>query len=87
MEVWEIIANTCLWQAVGFVVWIVLGGCFHVQVIRNADGIEFVNPLIIYKQTRVNWFGAILLALIYGAMCPVATLIYWLYKLCTVGRK
>lgn len=87
MEAWEIILYACLWQIVGFLVWIVLGACLNIQVIRYSFGIEFVNPLVIYKQTRVNWFGAILLALIYGAMCPVATLIYWLYKLCTVGRK
>ena len=87
MEVWEFICCICLWQVVGFVIWIVLGGCCDVQVIKYSYGIEFVNPLVIYNRTKVNWFGAILLALIYGAMCPVATFIYWLYKLCTVGRK
>ena len=58
MEVWEIILYTCLWQTVGFVMWITLGGCFNVQVIKYSFGIEFVNPLVIYKQTGVNWFGA-----------------------------
>lgn len=87
MEVQEIILLVCLWQIAGFVTWIILGDCYDVQVIKYSFGIEFVNPLVIYKQTRVNWFGAILLALIYGLMCPVATSIYWLYKLCTIGRK
>ena len=87
MEVWEIILGVCIWNLVGFVAWIILGNCFDIQVIKYSFGIEFVNPLIIYKQTRVNWFGAILLAVIYGVMCPVATFVYWLYKLCTVGRK
>lgn len=87
MEVWGIILGVCLWNLVGFMLWIILGACFNVQVIEYSFGIEFVNPLIIYKRTRVNWFGAILLAMIYGVMCPVATFIYWLYKLCTVGRK
>ena len=86
MDFWEITLCVWLWHIVGFVMWLVLGGCFNVQVIKYASGIEFVNPLVIYKQTRVNWFGAILLAMIYGIMCPIATLIYWLYKLCTVGR-
>lgn len=86
MDVWEIILYVCVWSVVGFVMWLVLGGCFNVRVIKCASGIEFVNPLVIYKQTRVNWFGAILLAMIYGIMCPITTLIYWLYKLCTVGR-
>lgn len=87
MEVWEIILYACLWQLVGFVIWIVLGACFDIQVIKYASGIEFVNPLVIYKQTRVNWFGAFFLATLYGVICPIATFIYWLYKLCTVGRK
>lgn len=87
MEVWEIILYACLWQIVGFVVWIVLGVCFDIQVIKYSHGIEFVNPLVIYEQTGVNWFGAFFLAALYGVMCPVATFIYWLYKLCTVGRK
>ena len=87
MEVWGIILDVCLWSLAGFILWIILGSCFNVQVIKYAFGIEFVNPLVIYKQTKVNWFGAILLAIIYGVMCPIATFIYWLYKLCTVGRK
>jgi hypothetical protein len=87
MEVWEIIFGVWLWSLVGFIAWIILGSCFNVRVIEYAFGIEFVNPLVIYKRTKVNWFGAILLAIIYGMMCPIATFVYWLYKLCTVGRK
>jgi hypothetical protein len=87
MGVWEIILYVGLWHTVGFVIWLMLGACFNVQVIGRASGIEFVNPLVIYKQTRVNWFGAIVVATLYGVMCPVVTCIYWLYKLCTVGRR
>ena len=87
MDVWEIILYVFLWHVVGFVTWIMLGGCFHVQVIEYSFGIEFVNPLVIYKETRVNWFGAFFLAAFYGMMCPICTAGYWFYKLCTVGRK
>ena len=87
MNVWEIILYICVWSIVGFVMWLVLGSCFNVQVIRYAFGIEFVNPLVIYKQTKVNWFGAFFLATLYGMMCPICAAGYWLYKLCTVGRK
>ena len=87
MDVCEIILYVCLWHIVGFVIWLVLGGCFNVQVIQYSFGIEFVNPLVIYKQTKVNWFGAFFLATLYGMMCPICTAGYWLYKLCTVGRK
>ena len=87
MNIWEIILYVCVWSIVGFVMWLVLGSCFNVQVIRYSFGIEFVNPLVIYKQTKVNWFGAFFLATLYGMMCPICTAGYWLYKLCTVGRK
>lgn len=53
----------------------------------HSEGLEFVNPKHIYKYNKVNWFGAIVVATIYGAICPIATLIYWFYKLCTIGRK
>ena len=75
--------------------WSVIGGFILVfphcaktrGAIYMADGWEFVNPFHIYKYARVNWFGAIVLALIYSAICPVGAAIYWFYKLCTVGRK
>lgn len=87
MEVWEIIFCIWLWQIMGFTLWIMLGSCFDVQAIKYSFGIEFVNPLVIYKRVGVNWFGAFFLAALYGMMCPICTAVYWLYKLCTVGRK
>lgn len=87
MEFWQIFLYICLWHVVGFVTWLVLGGCFNIQAFKYSSGIEFVNPLVIYKRTRVNWFGAFFLATLYGMMCPTCTAGYWLYKLCTVGRK
>ena len=87
MKIWETILLICIWQAIGFGGWVILGSSLEVRVIKYAMGIEFVNPLVIYKHTKVNWFGAIVLALIYGAMCPIATIGYWFYKLCTAGRK
>ena len=59
-----------------------LGGVFD-----NTDGFEYVNPIYIYKYNHVNWFGAIVVAIIYSAICPLGTIGYWCYKLCTVGRK
>ena len=55
--------------------------------VSYADGIEFVNPAHIYYYNQVNWFGAFFVATLYGLICPVATVGYWIYKLCTVGRK
>jgi hypothetical protein len=59
-----------------------LGGVFD-----KTEGFEYVNPIYIYKYNHVNWFGAIVVAIIYSAICPLGTIGYWCYKLCTVGRK
>lgn len=75
--------------------WSVLGGfilliahCAQgMGAIIMADGWEFVNPVHVYKYNKVNWFGAIVVALIYNALCPIGSVCYWFYKLCTVGRK
>lgn len=48
---------------------------------------EFLNPVHIYRYTSVNWFGCILLTLFYNLLCPMLSVGYWLYKLCTIGRK
>lgn len=53
----------------------------------DAEGFEFVNPVFIYKHCRVNVFGAIILALLMSLICPLGTVGYWFYKLCTIGRK
>lgn len=52
-----------------------------------ADGWEFVNPIHIHKYNKVNWFGTFIVALIYNALCPIGSVCYWFYKLCTIGRK
>lgn len=52
-----------------------------------SNGFEFVNPVFIYKHNHVNWFGAVVVCLLYSLICPVGTVCYWFYKLCTVGRK
>lgn len=45
------------------------------------------NPNEIYKNVKVNRFGAYFLAVI-ALICitPVA-FVFWIYKLCTIGRR
>ena len=50
-------------------------------------GFEFCNLLWIYKNYSVNIFGTIVLALVYNLLCPIGTIGYWIYKLCTFGRR
>lgn len=46
-----------------------------------------LNPIEIYKRCKVNYFGTVVLMLLSNLICPVVSIYYWLYKLCTVGRK
>jgi hypothetical protein len=48
---------------------------------------SFVNPIVIYKNIPVNWFGVILLTIILNLLFPPISICYWFYKLVTVGRK
>lgn len=53
----------------------------------DAEGFEFVNPIYLYNQIKVNWFGVILLTLIWHMLFAPFAIGYWFYKLCTVGRN
>ena len=59
----------------------------YIETFTNSDGLEFVNPVWIYKKYGVNWFGAALLSLFFNMLTLPYALCYWIYKLCTVGRK
>lgn len=76
-----------IWNIGGFTLWLFLAAIMKVPGMAYTYGIEFVNPKYIYRHVNVNWFGAFFLATLYGVMCPIATAIYWFYKLCTVGRR
>ena len=48
---------------------------------------DLYNPCCAYDAYKVNWFGAIMISLVYTILCPLGAVCYWFYKLCTVGRK
>ena len=50
------------------------------------DAGRYTNPAVVYKEANVNWFGAIILALLYTAALPLLAIQYWIYWLFTVGR-
>ena len=66
-----------------------IGAIFCVLWVCNAgaDGWELCNPYWMHVFYRVNWFGAIMLSLLYMALCPIMAICYWFYKICTVGRR
>ena len=45
------------------------------------------NPVQVYKTYKVNWFGCIMLVLLAHIMFLIMAIVYWFYKLCTVGRE
>lgn len=52
------------------------------------EGFEFLNPKRNYCYwTSCNWFGVIFITLLLNILCPILSIGYWLYKLCTFGRK
>ena len=68
----------------------IIGGiiCVGWNAVKCPDGWEICNPYWSYQyHTSVNWFGAIMLSLLYSILCPIGAMCYWFYKLCTVGRK
>jgi len=73
------------------IIWIVLGGMFSFLPYENYSlfgSFEYLNPLFLYDyHSKLNWFGTICLALFYNLLCPLITIAYWFYKLCTVGRR
>ena len=50
-------------------------------------GLCFCNPLWIYDHAKTNWFGTICLAILANVAFGPSAIIYWFYKLCTVGRE
>ena len=78
-EIWIL---TLIWTIVGGIVCVMWG------YNKNTEGWELCNPRWTYRyHTSVNWFGALVLALVYTVFCPAGALCYWFYKICTIGRK
>ena len=80
-----------LWNVIGFFIWVAMQiitlDSDLTGAVGMSEGFEFINPLFVYKHNKVNWFGALVLALFYSMLCPIGTLCYWFYKICTIGRK
>ena len=65
---------------------------FFVWVDNMSEGMGYgcypcLIPKHIYKGLKVNWFGAILLYILYFICVPVFAILSFIYWLCTVGRK
>ena len=50
-------------------------------------GLQWINPIVIYNNVPVNWFGCIVLTILAHIAAGPWVIFYWFYKLCTIGRK
>jgi hypothetical protein len=77
---------------------LVIGGCilwltamivvdFFIDSAWVCDGLNFLQPNIIYHNTKLNYFGAGVVCLVLNLFYLPMALCYWFYKLCTVGRR
>ena len=60
--------------------------CFWLSCVGWSN-FSFVNPIVIYKNIKMNWVGVILTTIILNILLPAVSVPYWIYKLLTVGRK
>lgn len=70
-----------VWNIFGFIALLVI------PYSRDAEIIEIFSPKHIYKNIKINWFGCLILTLFFNLLCPVFTVGWWFYWLCTVGRR
>lgn len=81
------------WWVLGIIVWNIFGLILLVGVMLDEHGSysewmwDRLNPIYIYRNTNCNILGVILLTILINLLCPILSIIYWFYKLCTVGRK
>ena len=79
--IFTIIVCALAWSLCGTLFLVIVG------VLDKFDDYSFLNPIKIYKTYHVNYFGAALICIVYNFLCPIGSIGYWFYKLCTFGRK
>lgn len=77
-----------MWFIINFIIIISLAIQFVMLIApRDFKFDELFNPITIYKEHKVNYFGAFLLTLFSNCFLFIYAICFWFYKLCTVGRK
>ena len=66
---------------------IIIGYIFLTAIVPLVLGLQWINPIVIYNNVPVNWFGCIVLTILAHIAAGPWAVFYWFYKLCTVGRK
>ena len=79
--IFNVIFYHMVWSLGGAIILSLLG------VVDKFDDFSFLNPIKIYKTYHVNYFGTTIICITYNLLCPIGSIGYWFYKLCTFGRK
>ena len=79
--IFNVIFCLMVWSLGGAIILGLLG------VVDKFDDFSFLNPIKIYKIYHVNYFGATIICITYNLLCPIGSIGYWFYKICTFGRK
>lgn len=70
------------------IIWSITGWLVGVCIFSKGEiFFGLFNPCWIYAHVRVNIIGCILLTIFVHVLSPVIAIGYWIYKICTVGRK
>lgn len=85
MNIIDFIPTCILLHLIGGVIICLIASCSN--IIGKCDNMEYLSPIWIYKNFKVNWFGAIVLAVFFNILVPAVSIAYWFCKLCTIGRK
>ena len=69
------------WNLIGLIILITWEGE------SNIGFSHILTPTGLYKHYKINYFGCFWLILLANLLCPLFTIGFWFYKLCTIGRK
>ena len=90
--IFDIVFTLVVWSFLGYIVSDFIMYCCKEEAIRrgemsNIEGFEYLSPIWIYRNFKVNYLGMALLTILHNALCPLGAAYYWCIKACTVGRK
>ena len=73
-----------------FVAVMLVSNCLMIPYVcsNGMDALEeYFNPFVLYKIHKVNVVGSIALMVFWNAFFVLHAIYFWVYKLCTVGRR
>ena len=70
------------WHIAGFIM-----SCIVMTYYCGNGTWNFLNPIWLAKHSKMNIIGLVFHWIIYNLLCPLATIIYWIYKLFTFKVK